>query len=61
MSVTRGYSGTNFSDERRFNTNGRPAWMNICIVQTEENNNAALIGYENLTRVAFILHGQVNN
>lgn len=47
MSVTRGYSGTNFSDERRFNTNGRPAWMNICIVQTEENNNAALIGYEN--------------
>ena len=47
MSVTRGYSGTNFSDERRFNTNGRPAWMNICIVQTEENNNSALIGYEN--------------
>ena len=47
MSVTRGYSGTNFSEERRFNTNGRPAWMNICIVQTEENNNSALIGYEN--------------
>ena len=47
MSVTRGYSGTNFSEERRLNTNGRPAWMNICIVQTEENNNSALIGYEN--------------
>lgn len=47
MSVTRGYSGTNFSDAVRFNTNGRPAWMNICIVQTEKNNNAALIGFEN--------------
>lgn len=47
MSVTRGYEGTNFSDMTRFNTNGRPAWMNICIVQTEKNNNAALIGFEN--------------
>lgn len=47
MSVTRGYEGTNFSDAVRFNTNGRPAWMNICIVQTEKNNNEALRGYEN--------------
>ena len=47
MSVTRGYEGTNFPAEKRFNTNGRPAWMNICIVQTEKNNNAALIGFEN--------------
>lgn len=47
MSVTRGYEGTNFTDASRFNTNGRPAWMNICIVQTEKNNNAALIGFEN--------------
>lgn len=47
MPITRGYSGTNFSEERRFNTTTRPAWMNICIVQTEENNNAALKGYEN--------------
>lgn len=47
MSVTRGYTGTNFSDAARFNTDGRPAWMNICIVQTEKNNNSALIGYEN--------------
>ena len=47
MSVTRGYQGTNFSDLTRFNTNGRPAWMNICIVQSEKNNNAALIGFEN--------------
>lgn len=47
MSVTRGYEGTNFAAEKRFNTNGRPAWMNICIVQTEKLNNAALIGFEN--------------
>ena len=47
MSVTRGYEGTNFAAEKRFNTNGRPAWMNISIVQTEKNNNAALIGFEN--------------
>ena len=47
MSVTRGYEGTNFTDAARFNTNGRPAWMNICIVQTEKNNNSALVGYEN--------------
>lgn len=47
MSVTRGYEGTNFADAARFNTNGRPAWMNICIVQTEKNNNSALVGYEN--------------
>lgn len=47
LSVIRGYEGTNFSDACRFNTNGRPAWMNFCIVQTEKNNNSALIGYEN--------------
>ena len=47
MSVTRGYAGTNYRDAARFNTNGRPAWMNVCIVQTEKNNNAALIGKEN--------------
>ena len=47
MSVTRGFEGTNFGDTKRFNTKGRPAWMNICIVQTEKNNNSALIGYEN--------------
>ena len=47
LSVTRGYSGTNWSDAARLNTNGRPAWMNFCIVQTEENNNEALRGYDN--------------
>ncbi len=46
-SVTRGYPGTNFEEAKRFNTVGRPAWMNFCIVQTEKNNNKALVGYEN--------------
>ncbi len=47
LSVTRGYPGTNHAEARRFNTQGRPAWMNICIVRTEKNNNPALLGYEN--------------
>lgn len=47
LSVTRGYKGTNFSDAVRFNTIGRPAWMNLSIVQTEKNNNKALIDWEN--------------
>jgi hypothetical protein len=47
MSVTRGYAGTNHAEARRYNTEGRPAWMNFCIVRTEKNNNAALEGYEN--------------
>lgn len=47
MSVIRGYEGTIFRDDALFNTNGRPAWMNFCIVQTEENNNEALRGFEN--------------
>ncbi len=47
MSVTRGYQGTNFDSSRSFNTNGRPAWMNFCIVRTEKQNNKALVGYEN--------------
>lgn len=45
--VTRSYPGTNFYDGCNFNTIGRPAWMNICIVQTEANNNAAVRGYNN--------------
>lgn len=47
MPVTRGYEGTNYRDAVRFNTKGRPAWMNLCIVQTEKNNNKALVGFEN--------------
>ena len=47
MSVTRGYEGTNFGDATRFNTNGRPAWMNLTIVRLEEDNNPALKGWNN--------------
>lgn len=46
-SVTRGYTGTNFSETTSFNTDGRPAWMNIVIVQTEQNNNAGVRGMNN--------------
>ncbi len=47
MSVTRGYEGSNFYELCRFNTNGRPAWMNFVIVRTEENNNSAVTGMNN--------------
>jgi hypothetical protein len=47
MSVNRGYVGTNFKSTARFNTFGRPAWMNLCIVVTEERNNKGLMGFEN--------------
>ena len=47
MSVTRGYEGSNVDAARQFNTNGRPAWMNYCIVKTEKENNEALKGWEN--------------
>lgn len=48
MSVTRGYTDTNWSDEQcRLNTNGRPAWMNYVIVKTEQESNVALINYNN--------------
>ena len=47
-SVTRGYTGTNAQDvNTKLNTNGRPAWMNIVIVKTEENNNSALVNFNN--------------
>lgn len=46
-SVTRGYPGTNWYDLARLNTNGRPAWMNFVIIQNEQNNNKALVGYNN--------------
>lgn len=47
MSVTRGYEGSNVDAARQYNTNGRPAWMNYCIVLTEKNNNKAIVDWEN--------------
>ena len=46
-SVTRGYPGTNWYEETRFNTNGRPAWMNLTMVRNEADNNQALVGWNN--------------
>lgn len=46
-SVTRGYTGTMFDPLERFNTNGRPAWMNMVISRNEVMNNSALEGYNN--------------
>lgn len=42
MSVTRDYEDTNVPQDRRFNTQGRPAWMNLVFPSTEERYNEAL-------------------
>jgi hypothetical protein len=47
MSVDRTYSGTNFYANCRFKSTGRPAWMNIVIVRSEGNSNAAVNGWNN--------------
>lgn len=46
-SVERGYDGTNWIKAARFNTEGRPAWMNLVFVQTEGNSNEGLRGWNN--------------
>lgn len=47
-STTRWYDGTNFQPGLdTFNTNGRAAWMNFCIVNQETDNNPALKGFNN--------------
>ena len=46
-SVERGYNNTNWIKAARFNTEGRPAWMNLVFVQTEGNSNEALRGWNN--------------
>ena len=47
MPVKRGYENSNWQETARFNTTTRPAWMNLSIVQTEKNNNKALVGWGN--------------
>ena len=37
----------NLYDTARLNTTRRPAWMNLVIVQTEENNNSAVNHFNN--------------
>lgn len=46
LDCTRAYDGTNFEfGLNTFNTVGRPAWMNFCIVRQESDNNVAIKGY----------------
>lgn len=47
LSVTRAYEGSNVARDRTFNTDGRPAWMNTCIVITAKKENSAIEGWEN--------------
>lgn len=47
LSVTRNYDGSWWLTGSRFNTDGRPAWMNWVIVKSEGNNNEAVNGYNN--------------
>ena len=46
-SSTRGYEGTNHLDQQRFNSNGRPAWMNWVISANEEEGNVQVKEYNN--------------
>lgn len=40
-------TSVNFADTENYKTNGRPAWLNLCIPQTEINNNTAMSGKNN--------------
>ncbi|MDE7411896.1 MAG: RagB/SusD family nutrient uptake outer membrane protein [Paramuribaculum sp.] len=47
MSVIRAYDGTNWPAMQRLNTNGRPAWMNMSILDYESDFNKGVSGYLN--------------
>ena len=47
MSVTRAYDGTNFPKPVRYNTNGRPAWMNFVLPKFEGVYNTPVYNYNN--------------
>ena len=40
--IIRSYAGTNHSEGYRWNTTKVPQWMNLCIVETESDNNFGL-------------------
>lgn len=44
--IIRSYSGTNHLNNYQWNVEGVPTWMNLCIVQTETNNNPACTNNE---------------
>lgn len=45
--VTRAYAGTNFYNDAKFNTEGRPAWFNMPFVDFEPENNVGVLGWNN--------------
>lgn len=47
MGVTRDYEGTNWPEDCRYNTTGRPAWMNFVMCGFEGEFNAACRGWNN--------------
>ena len=47
MSVTRSYPDSNFPDEFKYNTKGRPAWMNLVLPKFEGVFNTAVTDYNN--------------
>lgn len=47
MSVTRGYQDTNVYEDIRYNTQGRPAWVNMPFLIYELDANKALVGWNN--------------
>ena len=46
-SVTRAYEGSNFQALSQFNTEGRPAWVNIVITRQESQSNVGVEGFNN--------------
>ena len=40
--IIRSYEGTNHPESMRWNTDATPAWMNLCIIQTESNYNGSI-------------------
>ncbi len=44
--IIRSYDGTNHVKGYQWNTTSTPVWMNLCIVQTETNNNPACTNNE---------------
>lgn len=44
--IIRSYAGTNHVDSYQWNVDSTPKWMNLCIIQTETNNNSACTNNE---------------
>lgn len=44
--IIRSYAGTNHVDGYQWNVQNTPNWMNLCIIQTETNNNSACTNNE---------------